>query len=249
MSDITQLGLIGYPLGHSFSANYFAEKFVKENITGYHYELYPITGMINFRLLLHFHPYIQGLNVTIPYKESVVPFLDEVDPVAEAIGAVNTITFKDGKTKGYNTDITGFEESLSKFLKKTNQTPKGALILGSGGAAKAISYSFTQSKLPFKIISRDPEDGQLAYSQINKELLSEYQLIVNTTPLGTFPKVKEFPGIPYDLLSKDNLLFDLIYNPEKSLFLSQGEGQGCAIQNGYDMLVAQAEHSWKIWTS
>lgn len=247
--ELTQLGLIGYPLSHSFSPKYFNDKFKREGLTGYHYDLYPITSSYHFKLLTSFHPQIQGLNVTLPFKESIMAHLDKIDELAEAVGAVNTIVFKEGKTIGYNTDVPGFKLALETFLKETAQKPTGALILGSGGASKAVRYALSGLDMTHKIVSRNPEAEQIGYTAIDEKLLSEFPLIINTTPLGTYPKMEEAPMIPYDLLSGNNLLFDLIYNPDKTLFLAQGEAQGCQVQNGQKMLEAQAEFSWSLWNS
>lgn len=244
---IKQLGLIGYPLSHSFSPKYFANKFEKENITGFSYNLYPITTPFHLQLLLNFHPDIEGLNVTNPYKESVMPYLSAIDPIAAEIGAVNTIVFKDGKMIGHNTDAPGFEYALLSYFEETGKKPQGALVLGSGGASKAVKYSLRQLDISHKTVSRNPTDDQIGYDQIDKKTIDDFPLIINTTPVGVSPQADQSPAIPYDLLSADNMLFDLIYNPEKTLFLAQGETRGCSIQNGLKMLEAQAEYSWTLW--
>ncbi|NNE29685.1 MAG: shikimate dehydrogenase [Saprospiraceae bacterium] len=244
-----RLGLIGYPLSHSFSPDYFARKFEKEDIQGYDYDLYPITTAYHLQALLQFHPEIKGLNVTVPYKETVMAFVDELDPQAEAIGAVNTLVFKDGKIFGHNTDVGGFKNSLEALIKRVGAQLSGALILGTGGASKAVAYCLNEMGLAFKKVSRNPDSDQFGYADISAETLQNYNLIINTTPLGTYPNVELCPAIPYEKLGHQNLLFDLVYNPEKTLFLKKGESQGASIQNGLEMLEIQAELSWKLWTS
>lgn len=247
-ADVKQYGLIGYPLGHSFSPKYFENKFKKAGLKDHRYDLYPITVCFNFRLLLFFHKNIKGLNVTIPYKEEIMAYLDEIDDLAKEVGAVNTIVFKDGKTIGHNTDVPGFMESTTRFFEAAEKKPSAALILGTGGAAKAACFALDKMSVATTLVSRTPDAGQLAYDEINEAVLAKHQLIVNTTPLGTFPKVDNCPDIRYDKLSSNHLLLDLIYNPEKTLFLTKGEAQGCAIKNGLDMLKVQAEKSWDLWT-
>ena len=242
---MNQFGLIGKTLKHSFSKKYFTNKFEVEQIADCNYDLYELESIELFNELIRNNRFT-GLNVTIPYKEAIIPFLDELSEAAREIGAVNTIRFRDGLLKGFNTDVMGFKDSLFTWL---DEIPKGALILGTGGAAKAVSFVLTKTEVPFLSVSRSNSKGDITYDQIDSDLLEKHPLIINTTPLGTFPKVDEAPNIPYHLLSKRNSLYDLIYNPEKTLFLSRGAAQGCATKNGLEMLVAQAEYSWKIWNS
>lgn len=239
-----QFGLIGYPLGHSFSKGFFAEKFSKENITDAAYESYPIPSMADFPTLLQSVSNLQGLNVTIPYKEQVIPFLDVKNEVVEKIGACNCIAIRNGKLTGFNTDVVGFERSLTESFESI---PSGALILGTGGAAKAVEYVLEKRKIEFKYVSRNPSANQLSYSDLNAAAMNRYKLIVNTSPVGMYPHTQEAPPIPYDLLGNDHCLFDLVYNPPLTLFMKKGQEQGASVKNGHDMLIYQAEESWRIW--
>ncbi len=237
-----QFGIIGYPLTHSFSPAYFNSKFQKEGIDAI-YKTYPIENISDFVCLIEDTDFV-GINVTIPYKERVIPFLDEIDDSAQKIGAVNTIKFINGKIKGYNTDAFGFEASLMNFIISPAHID-GALVLGSGGAAKAVCYVLDNLSIPYKIISRSK--GDLSYDQLEVNIMNEHHLIINTTPLGMSPNHKSAPKIPYKLLNEKYLLYDLVYNPEKTIFLSEGLERGCKIKNGYDMLILQAEKAWEIW--
>ncbi|WP_296623619.1 shikimate dehydrogenase [Marivirga sp.] len=237
-------GLIGYPLEHSFSGKYFAEKFEKENIKNCEYRLFPIENIQEFDALKKQE--IAGLNVTIPYKEQIIPFLDELDQHAEAIGAVNVIQFKNGKTKGFNSDYYGFKDSLLIFLPKEFNSK--ALILGTGGASKAIKQVLIDLSIPFKVVSRK-EGFDFTYEELNSksEILEDFQLIINTTPLGTYPKVEEKPDLPYKALTENHYLYDLVYNPSETAFIKAGATQGAKTLNGLEMLIGQAEKSWEIW--
>jgi shikimate dehydrogenase len=239
-----QLGLIGYPLSHSFSKKYFADKFINEKIDGYHYDLFPLENIQKLLDLLKDKPNLVGLNVTIPYKEQVIPFLDELSKSAKGIGAVNTIIIENGKLKGYNTDSYGFEISLKQFLKPYH---KHALILGTGGAAKAVQYVLEQLGIGYKYVSRTPNEEQFAYTELDETILQKYKVIINTTPLGMYPKAHQCPAIPYNFLTSEHLLYDLVYNPAVSLFLENGKARGAAIKNGLEMLHLQAEGAWSIW--
>jgi shikimate dehydrogenase len=243
-----KLGLIGYPLSHSFSAKYFSEKFQSEKIEGYDYQPYPIDSIEKISQLIKSEPELVGLNVTIPYKESVISYLDEQDELSKRIGAVNTIKIIDGKTKGYNTDYYGFRESLMNFI--TKKFNSGALILGTGGASKAVKAVLLDFNIPFHFVSREAEKG-FTYEQLHKDtdILRTHQLVINCTPLGTFPEVDDKPDIPYSQLSEHHMLFDLVYNPKATAFMQAGFQQGASTKNGYDMLVGQAEAAWKIWTN
>jgi shikimate dehydrogenase len=236
-------GLIGYPLTHSFSKNYFTEKFKKEGIENCGYENFELANINDLPKVLH-KAELEGLNVTIPHKESVLPFLHESDEVVKKIKACNCIKIKDKKMTGYNTDVIGFEKSL---LNKFGDDHKNALILGTGGAAKAVEFVLRNRKIRYKHVSRYPSVKNLSYEQITSAIMKEYSLIINTSPLGMYPKITEAPPLPYDAITEKHFLFDLIYNPEKTLFLKKGEERGAVIQNGYDMLVYQAEESWRIW--
>lgn len=237
-------GLIGKHLKHSFSPGHFGEKFNRECIDAT-YETFELNEIGDFISLLE-KRFISGLNVTIPYKQQVIPFLDEMDSVAKEIGAVNTIKFTPSGTKGYNTDVLGFERSLLEFI--GDQKPK-ALILGTGGASAAVKYVFKKLGISYQVVSRKAEEQLWSYEDLRKKDLGEFPLIVNVTPLGMYPDLDRKPDIPYDQLTDNHYLFDLIYNPEKTTFLKLGEQMGAHIQNGLDMLIYQAEESWKIWNS
>lgn len=245
-----QLGLIGYPLSHSFSKKYFADKFKEEQIEGYHYELYPLEKIGDLTHLLENNSNLLGINITIPYKRQALPFLDEIDEEAEKVGAVNTIKIKNGRLKGYNTDIYGFEISLKKLLEPAtipfNQM--NALVLGTGGAAQAVIYVLDKLGINCQLVSRSTGQGQITYQDIDKECLEKHQIIVNTTPLGMSPNIKSAPNLPYEHLSNQHFLYDLVYNPEVTEFLNRGLIKGANIRNGLEMLHLQAEKSWSIWT-
>jgi shikimate dehydrogenase len=237
-------GLIGYPLEHSFSGKYFTEKFQKEKIQDCEYRLFPIENIQEFERLKQQD--IAGLNVTIPYKEQIIPYLDELDEHAKAIGAVNVIQFKNGTTKGYNSDYYGFKDSLLNFI------PKGfnskALILGTGGASKAIKQVLIDLSIPFQIVSRK-KGFDFTYEELKArpEILQDYQLIINTTPLGTYPKVEEKPNLSYENLGQGHFLYDLVYNPSETAFMNAGKAYEAKTINGLEMLIGQAEKSWEIW--
>lgn len=237
-------GLIGYPLGHSFSEQYFTEKFAKEHVSA-NYKLFELSDVVKFRNLLSNND-LSGLNVTIPYKGTIMDYLDELDETARLVGAVNTIKFcPNGHLKGYNTDVIGFEQTLRPILKSYHQK---ALVLGTGGASKAVAFVLRQLNIDFKFVSRTKTIDCLAYSDLSQTIMSEYLLIVNTTPLGMFPNIHTKPPIPYQWLSDQHLLYDLVYNPLKTEFLQAGEEYGATVQNGLPMLRAQAEASYLIWT-
>lgn len=238
-----KFGLIGFPLTHSFSESYFQEKFFNEGNNACQYQNYPIQDIKKVILLLE-KENLSGFNVTIPHKENIIPFLDELSTEATAIGAVNTVVKKDEKWIGHNTDWIGFYESIKPLLQKHH---KKALVLGRGGASKAIVYALKKLKIKPLIISR--KEGYTNYAEITKDLLVEHLIIVNCTPLGTYPKTDEYPPIPYELLSKKHLLYDLIYNPSESRFLTYGKANEANIKNGLEMLQRQAEGAWSIWNS
>lgn len=240
-------GLIGYPLGHSFSQKFFTEKFEKENIEAT-YQLFPLENIELFPELIKNNPHLCGLNVTIPYKEKVIPYLDELDETAKEIGAVNVIKFvrtnNDLKLIGYNSDVIGFENSLKRLLKPHHTK---ALILGTGGASKGVAFVLKKLGIEYKFVSRTSNSEQLTYEDLTPCLIKEYPLIINASPVGTFPNTKDCPVIPYGGLSEKHLLYDLIYNPEKTLFLAKGEVQQSVIKNGLEMLHGQALAAWEIW--
>jgi shikimate dehydrogenase len=239
-------GLIGFPLSHSFSKGFFQEKFEKENITGCRYENFPIPGISQFTALLEQYPALNGLNVTIPYKEAVIPFLDGLSKAAAQIGAVNCIHIKNGKKKGYNTDVIGFTQSLQPLLQPYHTR---ALVLGTGGAAKAVMYALQELGIGYTVVSRQvgPTDGSMPYYLLDQAIMKQHTLIINTTPLGMYPKTDSYPDIPYQHIGSRHLLYDLVYNPAETLFLQKGAAQGAVTKNGHEMLILQAEASWQIW--
>jgi len=243
------LGLIGKPLSHSFSQDYFLKKFEAEALGDYYYDIFPLGCIHYLNILKRDITNLKGLNVTVPYKTSVIDFLDGLDETAKAVGAVNTIKVVDKKLIGYNTDVMGFERSLKTFLNNEKIDVSGALILGTGGASKAIKYVLEKMGFQTQLVSRSIKSDAIAYSAIDENVLETFPLIINTTPLGTFPKVTACPDIPYEKLTSKNALFDLVYNPDKTLFLTKGAAQNCAVKNGLEMLSAQAEYSWDIWTT
>lgn len=242
-------GIIGYPLTHSFSKDFFTRKFSKEKIKNAGYKNFPLKDISDFPSLIDKNTDLEGLNVTIPYKEKIIPYLNEIDPVASEIGAVNTIRFEyNGKTrslKGYNTDAYGFRRSMEEILHSDIKISK-ALILGTGGASKAVAYSLKQMNIHFDFVSSSSKSA-LSYEAVNKDIIENCNLIVNTTPLGTFPNVSECPAIPYKYLNDKHILFDLVYNPSITLFLQRGREQGSTTCNGLKMLEYQALKSWDIW--
>lgn len=257
-------GLIGYPLTHSFSKKYFTEKFKNEKIEDHAYELYEINNLSDFPELLRANPKLCGLNVTIPHKIGVMFYLDWVHPDAKEVDAVNCIRItaespvaaafsgevgiKDHefRLEGYNTDVYGFEMSLKPLLKHQHTQ---ALVLGTGGASRAIKYVLNKLNIYTQFVSREAEGNRISYADLTPELLSKYKLIINTTPLGTSPNVDQCPDIPYEAITHEHLLYDLIYNPEETLFLQKGRERGAATKNGYEMLLLQAEKSWEIWNT
>lgn len=239
-------GLIGHPLAHSFSPRYFAEKFARESITNAEYLAFELAQITDFPTLLTRIPTLRGLNVTIPYKEQVLPYLDQLSTEADAVGAVNTIAFEGDMLVGYNTDVIGFRESLLALLPE-DYTGMQALILGTGGAAKAVAYVLGQLHIPYHYVSRTAQEGRLVYQQLNPSILEEYPLLINTSPVGQYPNIKECPNLPYAKIDSRHFLMDLIYNPSETLFLERGRTQGAQILNGLPMLEAQAEAAWRIW--
>jgi shikimate dehydrogenase len=239
-----KFGLIGYPLSHSFSKKYFSEKFLREGLTDCQYENFPIQSIDELKKIILGNPEIEGLNVTIPYKQLVVRYLDNYIHTLP-IQACNCIKVKDGRTTGYNTDIPAFEKALLVQLQSHHQN---ALILGNGGSAQAVQYVLRKLGIYFSIVSRKIHDGaKFIYEDLNEEIMRENLLIINTTPVGMFPNSADCPPIPYQFVGSTHYLFDLIYNPSKTLFLQKGEERGAATRNGADMLVLQAEESWSIW--
>ncbi|MFO7934365.1 MAG: shikimate dehydrogenase [Bacteroidales bacterium] len=251
--DSQQFGLIGFPLEHSFSVSYFTRKFAQEKIDAV-YRNFPLKDITEFESLVESEPGLQGLNVTVPYKEKIIPYLDSLDETARSIQAVNTICFyreKKGKElvgssilEGFNTDVIGFERSLLEHLTDRHHS---ALVLGTGGSSRAVVHVLKKMGIELCRVSRNRGEDRIAYEELDMDLVKSHKLIVNTTPLGMYPDLDSSPPIPYDAITPGHFLFDLVYNPEKTRFLQLGEQQGAGIVNGYDMLVYQAEASWEIW--
>jgi shikimate dehydrogenase len=241
-----EFGLIGRTLRHSFSQTYFTQKFHNLDLTDHQYELFELVTIDELPALLSNHPDLCGLNVTIPYKEKVWPFLTKVAPSAARVGAVNTIEFTtDGRLIGHNTDMIGFRDSVRSFLPP--DFAGRALILGSGGGSKAVEVALRDLGIGFWVVSRNPLGQGLTYDELTPEIMREHALIVNTTPLGTFPDEHECPPIPYDTLTNQHYLYDLIYNPRETEFMKRGQTIGAQSKNGFEMLCIQAEEAWKIW--
>lgn len=243
---MAKYGLVGKNIDYSFSKAFFTKKFEKEKSSD-SYSNFDIDSIEKLAEVLAQNPDLKGLNVTIPYKETVIPYLDKIDREAKKIGAVNTIKIeKNGTLIGYNTDHYGFAKALANFFPMADKT---ALILGTGGASKAIAYVLEAMCFDFAFVSRDKSDTAITYSQLNQEIIAKHCLIVNCTPLGTFPNIQLYPAIPYEFLSDKHILFDLIYNPRETEFLKRGFAKGARVINGQKMLEYQAKKSWKIWKS
>jgi len=240
-----QFGLIGKNIAYSFSKKYFTEKFADGNLLDCAYVNFDIQSIEAFPQLLTDNPQLKGLNVTIPYKEAVIPYLDQLSDKAAKIGAVNVIRFtKKGNLKGYNSDYYGFMKSLEPLLQPHHQK---ALILGTGGAAKAVAFALKQLGILYTFVSREEKENVIDYERINATTFDNYHIIINCTPLGTSPNTEAFPPIPFEFFTHKHIAFDLIYNPEETLFLKKAKQQGAITKNGYEMLVLQAEKAWKIW--
>lgn len=240
-----RFGLIGKTLKHSFSKIFFERKFREQGISDCSYENFELQSIQDFPKLLN-NPDLKGLNVTIPYKEEVLQFLNSKNEIVEEVGACNCIKLNNGELHGFNTDAVAFKNSLQKYLKPHH---KCALVLGTGGASKAVRYALRQLNIDYLLVSRHKQQNQLGYEDVGENTIRQHQIIINTTPLGMYPNVDEDPPIPYNAITSQHLLYDLTYNPPKTKFLQQGEGRGAQINNGYEMLVAQAEESWRIWNS
>lgn len=236
-------GLIGFPLGHSFSKRYFTEKFEKEQLDC-RFDNFAIPEIEQLQQILRDNPALKGLSVTIPYKAQIIPFLHEATPEVQQMNACNSVRIRSGKLTGFNTDTIGFEQSLKKKLQSYHTK---ALILGTGGASKAVEYVLGKLGIQYTLVSRTAKPGIVSYDMLDKQYISDTLLIINATPAGTFPDTETYPLIPYEGITSKHLLFDLVYNPAKTIFLAKGEERGASIQNGYDMLIAQAEASWKLW--
>ena len=238
-------GLIGFPLGHSFSRGFFTEKFAREGIDA-EYVNFEIPDASMLLDVIRDNPGLRGLNVTLPHKQAVIPLLDELSDEAKEIGAVNVIRVRDGKLKGFNSDIIGFTESIKPLLQPWH---KKALILGTGGASRAIRVGLTRVGIEWTYVRRTPREGMLTYSDLTAEVMQQYMVIVNCSPVGMFPKTGEAPNIPYELLTPKHLLYDLVYNPEETLFMQKGRAQDAIVKNGLEMLHLQAIASWEFWHS
>jgi shikimate dehydrogenase len=239
----SKYGIIGFPLTHTFSPAYFKKKFAELDIRA-EYEAYPLAGISEFPALIEANDELEGLSVTIPYKEAIMQYMDDLDAVAAEIGAVNCIAITNGVKKGYNTDVTGFAESLNPLLQPWHTH---ALILGTGGASKAVAWVLGQLGISYQKVSRTRQDGCLMYDELTTSKIAECKLIINTTPLGMYPHVDTAVEIPYDGAGGKHLFYDLVYNPAETKFLSLGKAQGATIKNGFEMLQLQAEAAWKIW--
>ena len=241
-----QFGLIGFPLSHSFSKGYFANQFLIKNILDAEYENYPIESINLLTSLWESHPDLKGLNVTIPYKKLVIPFLQHPSSVVQSIQACNCIRLYEGALYGYNTDVIGFEQSLLPYLQSHHQK---ALILGTGGAAAAVAWVLKKLGIAYQFVSRTASEGCIAYAALSPEIIADHTLLINTSPVGTFPNVNEAPNLPYDAITTKHHLYDLVYNPAETKFLALGAAQGATTQNGLEMLHLQADASWEIWNS
>lgn len=253
MNNITSVfGLIGFPLEHSFSKKYFTEKISSLKIIDTEYQLFPIESLSEFKSILLNNANLKGLNVTLPYKVSIIPYLNELEETASAVGAVNTIKIVKNSDHsnhliGYNTDVYGFKQSIKPFLEINHEK---ALILGRGGAAKAVSWVLNQMGICCNYVSRNPvKSDEISYNDLNEWVIKSHLLIINTTPVGNFPNINDFPSIPYEFLTENHLLYDLTYNPVETAFLKKGKLAGSQIINGQSMLEIQAEKSWEIWNS
>ena len=241
-----QYGLIGFPLSHSFSQRYFEEKFSRENLHDAVFLNFSIPQIEDVEAIFSDHSQLKGLAVTIPYKKSIIKYLDETDDIVKEISACNCVKISAQSKTGYNTDVIGFERSFAKNLKPHHTK---ALVLGTGGAASAVKFVLQKIGIEYLVVSRTASGKAISYDDITSEILSEYSIIINCTPLGTSPNVQEGPPLPYDFLNASHYLFDLVYNPLITKFLQYGKNVNCTIQNGYEMLVIQAEENWKIWNS
>ncbi|WP_185861166.1 shikimate dehydrogenase family protein [Blattabacterium cuenoti] len=239
-------GLIGKNIQYSFSRKFFLEKFNKESIINTDYKIFDIPKIENVSLIFQ-KPYLKGCNVTIPYKTSIMSFLTHITPEAKSIGSVNVVKIHNQCTTGFNTDILGFEYSFKKNLNHINQKNLKALILGTGGVSKTISFVLNKLKISYQYVSRKKNKNFLSYEDINQNLLKEYRIIINCTPVGTYPNINSCPSLPYQYISHDHYFYDLVYNPNQTLFLKKAEEKGAITKNGLEMLYIQAEESWKIW--
>jgi shikimate dehydrogenase len=244
-----RLGLIGYPLTHSFSKAWFTEKFLKEGITDWGYDLFPIQSIDELPNLVRSTPQLRGLNITIPYKETVLKYLDTLSAEVMEIGAVNTIAIERTENgpvlKGFNTDAPAFEQT---FVRQLQPYHANALVLGTGGASKAVQYVLKKLGMEFTVVSRRPGPDYLTYADVNEGVIYAHPVIINTSPVGMYPDVENSPDIPYEAIGSTHLLYDLIYNPAETSFLKKGRERGASTKNGLEMLQLQAEKAWEIWS-
>ena len=243
-----QFGLIGRSLGHSFSQTYFTQKFYSQDLPDHRYDLFELATVNELPALLAANPDLVGLNVTVPYKEAVVPYLDDLAPSASRVGAVNVIERRpNGDLRGHNTDVVGFRESLRTFF--PNPADARALVLGNGGAAKAVRVALNDLSIPHWVVTRNPLAEGLTYADLTPQVIMAHPLIINATPVGTFPHIDECPDLPYQVLTGRHYLYDLVYNPTETLFMAKGKEVGAQVKNGFEMLCLQAEAAWDIWHS
>jgi len=243
-------GLIGFPLSHSFSKKYFTEKFAREGIADSAYELFELPDIREFPALLATQPNLRGINVTIPHKQNVIPYLDALDDSARKVGAVNVIKLnREGKKTGYNSDYFGFMKSLRTWLDALGVVRPAALVLGTGGASRAVKAALTDLGIEYHVVSRQADKAVFSYEQLNADIIASHLLIINTTPLGTYPQTNTSPPIPYHALTPHHLLYDLVYNPAETEFMTQGSARGASVHNGLPMLHLQAEKAWEIWNN
>lgn len=241
-----QFGLIGRSLSHSFSQTYFTQKFYSQRLADHQYDLFELTSVSELPALLAAHPSLVGLNVTVPYKETVMTYLDDLAPSASRVGAVNVIECRpNGHLRGHNTDVVGFRESLRNFFPV--QHDARALVLGNGGAAKAVAVALNDLHIPHWAVTRDPLAAGLTYGELTPQVIAAHSLIINATPVGTFPHTDECPALPYAALTENHYLYDLVYNPTETLFMAKGKDAGAHVKNGFEMLCLQAEAAWNIW--
>jgi len=248
---VQRYGLIGRALGHSFSREHFTRKFQREGLADHVYDLFELPSIADLPGLLATHPDLRGLNVTIPYKEAVIPYLTRLDPLAAAVGAVNTVRINGGELVGHNTDVHGFRSLLRPVLSGLQEPGSDirprALVLGSGGASRAVAYALREAGLRFRVVSRDRSRGDLTWDLLDPTVVNVCRLIINTTPLGMHPDVDSLPPLPYEAIGPKHVLIDLVYNPERTAFLRMGEGRGARTVGGLGMLIEQAEEAWRIW--
>ena len=246
-----RFGLVGFPLGHSFSKLYFEGKFEKMGISSTHrYELLEIEYLKDFPALWNRYDDLVGVNVTVPHKINIMRFLDRLDSSAQKVEAVNVVKKEGSKLIGYNSDIFGFKKSLQNWLTDVPSIPSGALILGTGGSSQAVQIALMELGIDFQTVSRRPDQGDMLYTVLERDdqIIAKHQLIINTTPVGMHPKIDDAPPIPYEQITSDHFLFDLVYNPEETVFMKEGKANGAKVINGLEMLHLQAEKSWEIWT-